>query len=76
MRELVWGNGIGVGGYGGDLVAIAVEAVVNVGGVGRVAGAGAVAVIAPCIVLDIEGGSARIVHELAVVIGAEVAGLA
>ena len=53
-----------------------VEAVVDVGGVGRVAAdAGAVAVVVPCAVLDIEGVSARIVHELAIVVGAEVAGL-
>jgi len=51
-------------------------AAVGIGGAGLVAAdAGAVAVVAPCAVLDIEGVSAQIVHELAVVVGAEVAGL-
>jgi len=44
--------------------------------VGRIAAdAGAVAIVTPCAMLDIEGVSTQIIHELAVVVGAKVAGL-
>ena len=49
----------------------------GVGSVGLVAdGDDAVAVIVPCAMLDIEGVSAQIIYELAIVVGAEVAVLA
>ena len=59
-------NGLDGGGCGDGLIAVTVVAEVGVGGVGRVAVAGAaVAVVARCTVLGIEIIPARVVHKLA-----------
>ena len=69
MHELE--DGLDVEGCGDGLVAVAVEAVVEVSGAGHVAAAvvvaGKVVVVARCAVLGIEAVAAWVVHELGVV---------
>jgi len=79
LREVDEGDGVDVGCCEEGLVTVAVVAAVGIGGAGLIADAagGAVVVVdTRWVVLGIEAVPARIVHKLAVVIGAEVAGLA
>jgi len=67
LREIGGQDRVGVGGYEDGLVAVAVVAVVDVGGAGRVvAVAATVIVVGRCAVLGIGAVPAWVIHEFAV----------
>ena len=79
MREVDEGDGVDIGCCEEGLVTVAVVAAVGIGSAGLIADAagGAVVIVDVCwVVLGIKAVPTQIIHKLAVVVGAEVAGLA